>query len=201
MKESRLEQQVSSLTVGIYSLKKYLVFHRRHRKAGLSPQTNEAFLCLWHILLNEESLWMAALWDHIAELGDVSVVIACVLFEPKLTYHTHKTPKWALRLLFPMLFVSASHCNDGLHFHIPRTHGRSGTANRTMHHCTPHYLGKWENEHLVCQGKLQARECTITSLWGLLSGLIHNPHHVYVVKCCQCWGKPTVVNFKWNTLE
>lgn len=32
-----------------------------------------------------------------------------------------------------------------------------------MHHFTAHYLGEWENEHLVCQGKLQARECTITS--------------------------------------
>ncbi len=87
--------------VWAYSHKKYLVFLRRYTKAEVSPQTNRAFLCLWHILLNEESFWMAALWDHIAELDDVSVVIVCVLLHPN-THKSHpQTPKWALRLLFP----------------------------------------------------------------------------------------------------
>lgn len=64
--------------VWAYSHKKYLALHQRLRKAGGSPQTSSAFLRLWHILLNEKSFWMAALWDHVAELDDVSVVVVCV---------------------------------------------------------------------------------------------------------------------------
>lgn len=39
-------------------------------------------------------------------------------------------------------------------------------ANGTERHSTSHNLGERENEHLVCQGKLQAGERSSTPLWG-----------------------------------
>lgn len=72
----------------------------------------------------------------------------------------------------------------------PRSHTVSVRANKTIQPCTPHYLGEWENEHLACQGKLQARECTITSPVRSAPWVNpQSPHNVYTVKCCHCRGK------------
>lgn len=74
--------------------------------------------------------------------------------------------------------------------------GTSLIANRTMRHCTRHYLGKWENGHLVCQGKLQAREFTITSPARPARG----DNRQSSSRLRGEMSPMPAVNLKWNTL-
>ncbi len=88
VRESRLEQQVSSESLkNIWSSSGGKEKQENHpEQTGLS--------CLWHIHLNESSVWMAALWDHIAELDDVSVVMVyvCVCVYVCVLLHSNKLP-------------------------------------------------------------------------------------------------------------
>lgn len=104
VKESRLEQQVSSLRVGIQSQKIFSLQQDAKKNKRVSPQTNRAFLCVWHFEW-EEPLNGSIMRSHSragwCECGD------SVPLHPN-TLITPTNSQMGTELTFSLLGVSAS---------------------------------------------------------------------------------------------